>query len=230
MRALLPACFAVCEVSGDVTEAMDDPQLVSSGGTDPGAARPDRRAEFATGRWCARRALGRLDPALAKLPLPVGDDRAPVWPAGVVGSITHCAGLRCAVAARRRDVVTVGIDAEPARPLPTDSIGVILRDDERQYAESLLGTVVFTVKEALFKAWWPITHTWLDFQQARVTLSGDDTGSGLGAGDRGSGLNDGSAQVDVLLARPDWPADRVQVRWSIREGLVRTAVWIPVER
>ncbi|WP_170226353.1 4'-phosphopantetheinyl transferase family protein [Rudaeicoccus suwonensis] len=206
MRMLLPTSFAVCETSGDIPAAL--PEFESVVTTSAQAA---RRAEFATGRWCARRALGDLDPAAAHQAVPVGDDRAPVWPPDVVGSITHCTGLRSAVVARRRDVVAVGVDAEPARPLPLDAVEVILRTNERQYAESALSTVVFTVKEALFKAWWPLTRTWLDFQQARVTLG------------------DGTADVDVLTAHPDWPTGRAQVRWSMHDGLIRTAVWIPAE-
>ncbi|WP_394816075.1 4'-phosphopantetheinyl transferase family protein, partial [Clavibacter michiganensis] len=79
-------------------------------------ALPGRRAEFVTGRVLARRALA----ALGRRPgsIPVARDGAPVWPAGIVGSITHCVGLRACAVGRRDEHAGIGIDATPARPLP----------------------------------------------------------------------------------------------------------------
>ncbi|HEY3692789.1 MAG TPA: hypothetical protein VGL46_21300 [Pseudonocardiaceae bacterium] len=51
-----------------------------------------------------------------------GERRKPVWPPGVVGSLTHCTGYRAAAVAHRRGVLTVGIDAEPHEPLPQMSL------------------------------------------------------------------------------------------------------------
>jgi len=75
-----------------------------------------RRREFATARFYARTALARLglDPA----PIVPGPRGEPGWPAGVVGSMTHCAGYRAAAVARAEDVLTIGVDAEPDEPLP----------------------------------------------------------------------------------------------------------------
>jgi 4'-phosphopantetheinyl transferase EntD len=74
------------------------------------AAVPRRRAEFGTGRACARRALA----ALGVTPCPLLRDRdgAPIWPAGVVGSITHTDGYCAVVVARSQDARSVGLDAE----------------------------------------------------------------------------------------------------------------------
>lgn len=86
-----------------------------------------RQREFATARSCARTALARLGvPPVPVLASPRG---APRWPAGVVGSITHCDGYRAAAVAYTRDVVSLGIDAEPDEPLPNDgTLGPIARD------------------------------------------------------------------------------------------------------
>src|ERR1017187_16620 len=72
-------------------------------------ARP--RREFTTARAGARDALARLGVPAA--PIVPGERGAPQWPPGVVGSMTHCRGYRAAAVARRRDLVTIGLDAEP---------------------------------------------------------------------------------------------------------------------
>nr|WP_245651785.1 hypothetical protein [Streptosporangium amethystogenes] len=94
------------------------------------------RREFTTARWCARDALGHLGyPPMPVLP---GAKGAPVWPPGVVGSITHCAGYRAAAVARSGDVATLGIDAEPNKPLPSGILEVITVDEELRRVTDLL--------------------------------------------------------------------------------------------
>src|SRR5262245_27478480 len=70
-----------------------------------------RQAEFACGRRCARRALAML--GIENFPLVPGPHRAPLWPSGVVGSITHCTDLCAAVVARAGRIQSLGLDAEP---------------------------------------------------------------------------------------------------------------------
>ena len=81
------------------------------------SAVPSRRAEFVAGRTLARVAMRRL--GLPPQALPVGPDRAPLWPANIVGSITHAAGY-CAVAVGARcasssapGLRSIGLDLEP---------------------------------------------------------------------------------------------------------------------
>lgn len=81
--------------------------------------RERRRRQFATARACARRCLADL--GHAPVPLLPGPGGAPAWPPGVVGSITHCDGYRAAVADHRTHTSALGIDAEPAGPLPRAS-------------------------------------------------------------------------------------------------------------
>lgn len=84
-----------------------------------------RRREFQTVRHCTARASGELGvPPAAILP---GEHREPIWPPGVVGSLTHCTDHR---AAHQRDVLTVGIDAKPHEPLPPDVAEAIALDEE----------------------------------------------------------------------------------------------------
>jgi enterobactin synthetase component D len=79
----------------------------------PGVARAvlERRAEYVAGRHCAARAVGAILPTFTGDIFP-GPDRAPSWPAGVVGAITHAHGFASAAAATTSRVRGVGIDAE----------------------------------------------------------------------------------------------------------------------
>ena len=81
-----------------------------------GNAVPKRRFEFGTARWCAREAMRRL--GVAPAPVLPGPKREPLWPDGVVGSLTHCLGYRAAALALSTDFQTIGIDAEPHAPAP----------------------------------------------------------------------------------------------------------------
>ncbi|WP_433124903.1 4'-phosphopantetheinyl transferase family protein [Micromonospora sp. CA-240977] len=135
-----------------------------------------RRREFATGRRCAREALAKLGhPAV---PLTAGERGAPRWPDGVVGSITHCAGYRAAAAAPAALLRAVGVDAEPHEALPPGILDVIADAGERDLIARLHANdpsvhwdrLLFCAKEAVYKAWFPLTHRWLGFDDAAVSL------------------------------------------------------------
>jgi 4'-phosphopantetheinyl transferase EntD len=135
-----------------------------------------RRREFATGRDCAHRALQRLGAAGG--PVLAGNSGEPVWPAGVVGSITHCRGYRgCAVAATT-DLAAIGVDAEPHEPLPERLIERVAGGEEKAGLAQLTRVdpaiawdrLLFSAKEALYKAWYPLTERWLGFEDAVLTI------------------------------------------------------------
>jgi 4'-phosphopantetheinyl transferase EntD len=143
-------------------------------------ALPARRSEFATGRWCARHALGQVG-APADVPLLADERGAPRWPLGFVGSISHTAGWTGAVAARAgwwRGIRSVGLDAESAAPLPPGVLDVVASRRERSDLERLESsdaatpwdTVVFTAKEATYKAWYPLTGLLLSHDDVEVRL------------------------------------------------------------
>ncbi|WP_201291507.1 4'-phosphopantetheinyl transferase family protein [Arthrobacter zhaoguopingii] len=140
----------------------------------------ERRREFETVRLCARRALTRL--GVQPGPLVPGVQRAPLWPVGVVGSMTHCEGYRAAAVGRVPSVASVGIDAELHMPLPDGVLGVIAREDERSAIASLSAShpaiawdrLLFSAKESVFKAWFPLTGQWLDFTDCSITLQPDE--------------------------------------------------------
>lgn len=141
----------------------------------------ERRKEFTTVRGCARGALARL--GVAPAPLVPGPLGAPSWPAGVVGSMTHCQGYRAAAVARAEDFAALGIDAEPREPLPgivaarivTDTESGWLRQDFPAAAGLPLDRLLFCAKEASYKALSPWTETRFGFQDFIVRPRPDGT-------------------------------------------------------
>ncbi len=134
-----------------------------------------RLREFTAGRVSARKALSRLGAPVGGIAR--GPDRLPQWPAGVVGSITHCAGLCVAVVARVSDCGAIGIDAEPATPLDPDLRGSVCRPAEHDRFRGLpplsgadWPKVAFSIKESFYKAWFPVTGTPLDFTEVELTI------------------------------------------------------------
>ena len=176
IATLVPAS-ASAETFSDVSEST----MFSEEAAAVAGAGAERRREFGTVRWCARKALRQLGVPAAPI-LPDGN-RAPRWPIGVVGSMTHCAGYRAAVVAGSGELRGVGIDAEPHAALPADMLDFVLRDEERARLLTLAGAdpgrhwdrVVFCAKEAVYKAWFPLTGQWLDFENVSVSVDLDGT-------------------------------------------------------
>ncbi|WP_433873282.1 4'-phosphopantetheinyl transferase family protein [Saccharopolyspora sp. CA-218241] len=159
-----------------VAEAREDPPDVALFPAEEALVRravDKRRREFGTGRWCARRALREL--GVADAPLLRDERGAPRWPDGVLGSITHCDGYRAAAVVRAGRWRALGIDAEPDSPLP-GGVGEVIALPEERRALAALGTdlpwdrILFSAKESVYKAWYPLTRAWLEFEQARVEL------------------------------------------------------------
>jgi 4'-phosphopantetheinyl transferase EntD len=142
-----------------------------------GHAVPVRRREFATVRGCARACLSRL--GYPQLPILPGVGGAPVWPVGVRGSMTHCAGYAAAAIGRSSQIIGIGIDAEPDAPLPDGVLDLVATAAERERlaatrvaSESLnWDRLLFSAKEAVYKAWFPLVGEWLDHQQAEILIN-----------------------------------------------------------
>lgn len=144
------------------------------------AAVSSRRHEYAAGRHLARPLLHALGAAPA--PLLNGADRAPLWPPGIIGSITHCTGLCVVAVASAATARGIGIDVEPARPLPQDVVASVLVAGESDHFAALpddaigcADRLVFCAKEAAYKALYPSLRKFLDFPDLRVELAADGT-------------------------------------------------------
>jgi 4'-phosphopantetheinyl transferase EntD len=135
-----------------------------------------RKAEYATARVLARRALARL--GAEATPIVNDEERCPQWPEGVIGSITHTKGYCGVVLARRGEAVdSLGVDVENLEPVKEALYDKICSEAELARLESVpsqeLGTlvrVVFSAKEAFYKAQYPITRQYLGFHAADVVL------------------------------------------------------------
>jgi 4'-phosphopantetheinyl transferase EntD len=137
-----------------------------------------RVQEFAAGRVCARAALAQL--GYAAVALPMGEDRAPQWPAGVTGSITHTDGFCAAVAATTARIRALGLDVEPAasvkpelwhRICGPDELATVQSQDARTAIET--ATLIFSAKEAFYKCQHTLTGQWLGFSDISITIETD---------------------------------------------------------
>lgn len=133
-----------------------------------------RKSEFLAGRYCAHRALEKLD--IAPGLIGIGEGRSPLWPEGVVGSISHCHGYAIAAAARRRSLLAVGLDIEDIVTPETQRklSNSVLNDDELFLLEQDMPpesvfTLIFSVKESFFKAAYPWVKAYFGFEAMSVT-------------------------------------------------------------
>jgi 4'-phosphopantetheinyl transferase EntD len=212
LERVLPAQAACAEAFADPPDVLlfpEEEQLIAK-------AVDKRRREFATARNCARSALAAL--GVAPAPIPSGDKGSPQWPAGFVGSITHCPGYRAAAAARTRDVLTIGLDAEPDEALPSRVLDVIALPGERARLGELTaaapGTswdrLLFSAKESVYKAWFPLTRQWLGFHDADITIDAA-----------------GTFEARLLVAAPVVAGSLLTGftgRWAASGGLLVTAI------
>lgn len=210
---ILPDEVVAEEAFGDLPEAELFPEEEAV----IARAVPKRRREFSTARACARAALARL--GIPPAPIVPGARNAPQWPAGVVGSITHCDGYRACAVAHESDVVAIGLDAEPHATLPSGVLDLVSSAQERDGLARLSAAVpevhwdriLFCVKESVYKAWFPLTHRWLNFGDAHVDI--DPASGTFGA----RLLVEGPMVNGAALTGFDG-------RWVVSNGLIATAI------
>lgn len=142
-----------------------------------------RQAEFLAGRLCAREAMRQLD-GRQHVPL-IGDDRAPIWPQDLCGSITHSSGWAAAIVASKQHWQGLGMDVEQLMSSDRASklAGEILTHAEMQrmtagpeHQVASCVTLTFSLKEALFKALYPIVLKRFYFDDAEL-LEWSENGS-----------------------------------------------------
>lgn len=175
-----------------------------------------RRREFTAGRASARRALSALGWPPGELL--IGPDRAPIWPQGVTGSISHCEGFCAAVLCRLADGKGLGFDVEPSDPLPEELRGLIYSDSEMSHMASLPNNsafdwkkVGFSAKEAFYKCYSAITGEFLEFRDVKVQVRPDfESHSGL-------------FSIDIINNnKPVITSGSVSGRWLCQNGYIYT--------
>lgn len=133
-----------------------------------------RKAEFLAGRYCAKRTLATLGEIATTVP--IGDNRSPVWPANIVGSISHSNTTAVAVASKNPAIVALGIDIEHSvrEQLAWELKDQVLNPAEQhwlkcgQLAPAEVFTLIFSAKESLFKALYPSVNRYFGFDAATV--------------------------------------------------------------
>lgn len=129
-----------------------------------------RRASGAA-RIVARTLLSRF--GKAPCPIPKSTAGMPVWPAGIVGSLAHESKVAIAAMAKQDEFLGVGADIEPAEPLDPDLLNIVatVKERERIQDDPYRGRLLFSVKEAIYKAVYPLDGTFLDHHDVEVSLS-----------------------------------------------------------
>jgi 4'-phosphopantetheinyl transferase EntD len=144
---------------------------------------------------------------------------ARMWPPGALGSITHCEGYRAAAVARPSEIATLGIDAEPNARLPEGLLGDIARSEELLTLRRLelerpgvhWDRLLFSAKESVYKAWFPLAKSWLGFEDAVIDVD----------------QSAGTFQARLLVEGPyvaGRPLRELSGRWTVQAGIILTAI------
>lgn len=175
-----------------------------------------RAREYGVARTLARPLLKALGAPPG--PLLNGPDRAPLWPHGVCGSISHSSCRVAVIAGSRSAYRSLGCDVESAHPLEQTLWTYILREDECSLLELVKPTglavrVVFSMKEAVYKAQYPLSGQVLDFGDVRVL----------------AGSNEGGYFIGELMrdAGPLPQGERISGSFRVADGEIAAVSWIP---
>lgn len=178
-----------------------------------------RRREFVGGRNAARAALSGL--GFAPAPILRRNARAPAWPQGAVGSITHCGDFVCAVAARSSDFMSLGIDAETAQRMEPALAQLVCREDEFAHFAELAAvdgigwaTIAFSAKEAVHKCLFPLLGSVPDFLDVSLRFAIDVS------------RRSGQFHVDPGSSYTEPEARRLTGRWRATETMIISASYI----
>ncbi|WP_214416773.1 4'-phosphopantetheinyl transferase family protein [Sphaerisporangium fuscum] len=219
IKTILPEFVVAVDVFTDPPETTLFPEEESA----ISHADEKRRQEFSTTRACAHDALRKL--GMRPGPVLPGLRGEPQWPPGVVGSITHCAGYRGAVLGVSSKVTTIGIDAEPNDPLVHGVLDAISLPEERESLSRLAARhprvhwdrLLFSAKESVYKAWFPLTKRWIDFEDILVNID----------------PSNGQFSAWLRVTGPRVRGQRLTAfsgRWMVDAGLILTAIVVPVPR
>ena len=173
----------------------------------------NRKREFIAGRFCAREAMESAN--ISPEHIRMGERGEPIWPHSIVGSITHSHGYAAAAVAKKSEVLSLGLDAETDEPLSSKVLQRIGNDQEQEWVKSVDGSliqnpgkVLFSAKEATYKAWYPITQEWLGFQEAHIHFHSDE--------------NTFTVQI-----QKKGPFKKLFGKFAIQQGIILTAIEIP---
>lgn len=137
---------------------------------------PKRQAEHFYGRKAARRALA--DFGLAEVTVGTGTSRQPLWPKGIVGSISHNDVYAGAITLDARIHGAIGIDMETVmskqvcdnicREVTTPRELDFLKQLDRNMSMEIMLTILFSAKESFFKAAFPTIGRFFGFHAVEL--------------------------------------------------------------
>ena len=168
MIAIAPRSVRIgCRVIRDGDEAHLLPEEARS----IPARQPAMRRASGAARWIAHGLLANVginDFAILRAP-----SGTPVWPDGITGSLAHDDEMAVAAVAHVIHIGSLGIDVEPAQPLPDDILALVAtRADQADSADRhLAGRILFSAKEAVYKAVYPLDREILGYEDITVDLN-----------------------------------------------------------
>ena len=135
-----------------------------------------KRASWISGREAARLATSKLGVRSAAILR--GDGGEPLWPVEITGSITHCHPWSVAVVARQeKRSLSIGVDLESSdrmrRADPKSLLRLICTGREMEWVRNgdlaARLTMIFSAKEALYKALYPLCKRYIDFTEVELS-------------------------------------------------------------
>ncbi|MBJ6133016.1 4'-phosphopantetheinyl transferase superfamily protein [Ochrobactrum sp. Q0168] len=166
MQAIAPQGVSIaCRIiqPGDETHLLADENAALP------TRNPGQRRASGTARIAARELLeihGKGDLAILR-----GASGEPIWPAGIVGSLAHDDDMAVAAVASSADFLLVGIDVEPAVPLPEDIAALVKQPGDRlPEGAADADRILFCAKEAVYKAVYPLDRVVLNYDDIIVDL------------------------------------------------------------
>jgi len=169
-RALFPGEHVICLFS-EVSDCSDS--LLSAEAACIHNVAPKRRAEFSTGRQCARAALQQM--GMTHFPLLPGKNREPIWPEHITGSLSHSHYIAGVCVALKTYHQAIGMDIEAIRPLKYDLSKHICTEEEQswltqnnRYTMNIRLILLFSLKEAIYKAYYQLGGVKLGFHDCTI--------------------------------------------------------------
>ena len=127
-----------------------------------------RRNEYSTGRWLVRNALAEF--GINYFDLLPGENRQPVWPSNIVGSITHTDKYAATMVASRSNYISIGIDLEQKNGVSSNLLKHFLSAQEQRLYNDIDPTLLFSMKESCYKLLYPLIGQFIEFTDIEVQL------------------------------------------------------------
>ncbi len=147
---------------------------------DVAAAAAPRQREFVAGRLLVTALADSL--SLVAKPVRRAEDRSPIWPADRRGSLSHCKELCAGVVGRPDAIQSAGIDVEALGRVQPKLWPTLFTERERHYFRSIdpahvaiETTTFFSAKETFYKCQFPLTESWVGFQDVELERTSDTT-------------------------------------------------------